>query len=230
MLTRNNLAKWHIWLGWIIGVPLLFWTSSGLFMVSQPIEKIRGEHLKSKPLALSNSVPIAPRLDGRAIISLTLLQQPDGPQWVITYADGDQQRANGLTGAILPPLSAIEAEAIARGHFAGDAILTGVTRFSADTPPLDLRRARPSWQATFSDQTRVYIDADTGAILATRSQLWRIFDVMWGLHIMDLQDREDSSHPILIIFAALAFLATLLGLILLPLRQLKARRAIHQKP
>ena len=41
----RKLAKWHIWLGWLIGVPLLMWTISGLFMVARPIEELRGEHL-----------------------------------------------------------------------------------------------------------------------------------------------------------------------------------------
>jgi hypothetical protein len=36
---------------------------------------------------------------------------------------------------------------------------------------------------------------------------------------MDLQMREDSSHPILIGFAALALVSVLVGLILLPMRR-----------
>ena len=47
---------------------------------------------------------------------------------------------------------------------------------------------------------------------------------MWGLHIMDLESRSDTSHPLLIGFAALAFLMVLLGLIVLPWRYLKRRR------
>jgi hypothetical protein len=45
---------------------------------------------------------------------------------------------------------------------------------------------------------------------------------MWGLHIMDLQEREDTSHPILIIFAALGVVGSLLGCILM-FRRRKAR-------
>ena len=69
---------------------------------------------------------------------------------------------------------------------------------------------------TFADGARVYLDADTGAVLALRTDQWRLFDWMWGLHIMDLNGREDTSHPVLIASAALALLATLLGLVLLP--------------
>ena len=38
---------------------------------------------------------------------------------------------------------------------------------------------------------------------------------MWGLHIMDLQDREDTSHPILILFAALSVIGALMGCVLM---------------
>jgi hypothetical protein len=56
-------------------------------------------------------------------------------------------------------------------------------------------------------------------VLATRTRFWRAYDFMWGLHIMDLQTREETSHPVLIIFAALAGLGVVIGLILLPWRR-----------
>jgi len=117
-----------------------------------------------------------------------------------------------------------EAEKLARASFAGEAKFQQVRRFSATNAPLDLRRSRPSWQARFADGTHIYIDAVTGQTLATRTQLWRIFDFMWGLHIMDLETREDNSHPVLIGFATLAMLSVLIGLILLFRRQRKWRR------
>ena len=43
--VRSRLRRWHIWLGWIVGIPMLVWTLSGLVMVARPIEEVRGEHL-----------------------------------------------------------------------------------------------------------------------------------------------------------------------------------------
>jgi hypothetical protein len=40
---------------------------------------------------------------------------------------------------------------------------------------------------------------------------------------MDLETREETSHAVLIVFAALAFIATLLGLVLLPLASRRRR-------
>ncbi len=208
-------GKLHIWIGWLVGVPLLFWTASGLFMVSQPIEKVRGEHLKAPPAAITPFDAVMPSLEGRAIVKTSLVQQADGPVWIINFQDGGKKRASAANGQILPPLTAIQASASARQAYAGDAALQGVTYFAADQNPVELRRGRPAWQAVFSDDTHIYIDAETGETLATRTGLWRVFDFMWGLHIMDLQEREDNNHPTLIIFAALALISVLFGLILL---------------
>lgn len=157
--------------------------------------------------------------------TLTLSQQAGTLVWLVDYADGGKRRADARTGALLPSVSAREAALLARAAFAGKAELAAVTRFSADNAPLELRRPRPSWQARFADDTHIYIDAETGAVLVTRSALWRAFDFMWGLHIMDLQTREDTNHPILIGFAALAVISILIGICLLPLRRAKGRSA-----
>ena len=39
--------------------------------------------------------------------------------------------------------------------------------------------------------------------------------VLWGLHIMDLQTREDTHHPILIFFAIIASIGAFLGCMLM---------------
>ena len=42
----QRFARWHIWLGWAIAVPLVMWTLTGLVMVARPIEQVRGDHLR----------------------------------------------------------------------------------------------------------------------------------------------------------------------------------------
>ena len=32
--AMQSLAKWHVWLGWLVGVPILMWTVTGLVMVA----------------------------------------------------------------------------------------------------------------------------------------------------------------------------------------------------
>ena len=45
MRLRHTLRRWHIWLGWLVGVPMLLWTVSGVVMVVKPIEEVRGAAL-----------------------------------------------------------------------------------------------------------------------------------------------------------------------------------------
>ncbi len=210
-MNYSRLHKWHIWLGWLIGVPLILWTASGLFMVARPIEEVRGSHLRADPLPIKTIRPVVPLLHGRALETLTLEQRAAGPVWVIKYSDGGARQADATTGALLPPLSAADAATLAAGYYAGKTKLIGTARFSAANAPLELRRDRPSWQLRYDDGTRLYIDADSGTLLAVRTRWWRIFDFMWGLHIMDLQSRENSHHPILIGFAGMSLIGLLLA-------------------
>jgi hypothetical protein len=80
----------------------------------------------------------------------------------------------------------------------------------------------PVWQVTLADGTNVYVGIDSGQIEAVRTRWWRFYDFMWGIHIMDLQTREDTHHPILITFAALSTIGAILGCILM-FRRRKAR-------
>jgi len=55
----RRLAKWHIWLGWLVGVPLVMWTLTGLVMVSRPIETVRGDHLRARNSPTMKPTPAA---------------------------------------------------------------------------------------------------------------------------------------------------------------------------
>ena len=214
-IKHHKLMRWHVWLGWLIGVPVIIWTASGLLMVAQPIETVRGNHLRSETPALDAIKPVAPLLEGRPAKSLTLQQNKAGPFWVIAYADGGKRRADAETGALLPPVSGAEANALASAARSDQAAIRSVTLFAENQAPMEQRSGRPSWQVVFDDDARFYIDADSGELLAVRTKFWRAFDFMWGLHIMDLQTREDTSHPILIGSAAIALLGSILGFVML---------------
>jgi hypothetical protein len=212
----RTLRRLHIWAGWLIGVPLLLWTATGLWMVARPIEEVRGSASRRDPPPLMIPPGSAPPTLSRPVRSLALEQRPHGAVWVARFVDGEIARADAR-GRWLPPLSRAEAEAIARATYLAPSTIARATLTSADAPPLELRQHRPAWGIRFTDGTNLYVDADSGAVLALRTRQWRAFDLMWGLHIMDLKGRDDTSHPVLIGAAALSFVSVLIGLVLLPL-------------
>lgn len=217
---RAQLLRIHIWLGWLVGVPLILWTLSGLVMVIKPIEEVRGSDLRSEPVAIPttlNAVP--PRLDGRPVETLELTMRKARPVWLVRFADGGTRAADATTGDLLPPVTAAEAYTIANAAQKAPAKVVSLRRFAADANPLDLRRDRPAWQVAYADGLHAYVDADTGELLALRTRWWRGYDFFWWLHIMDLQTREDTHHPLLTGFAGVSLGTVLLGFVMLFIRQ-----------
>ena len=218
MGVRASLRRYHVWLGWLVALPFLFWTVSGLVMVAKPIDEVRGTRLISSPqsIALTPGL-IVPQIEGRAISSLTLVNRADGPRWIIAFADGSSRQANPATGRILPLLGAADAAREVASRYKGSARIVSTSRVEGKSPPLELRRALNGWRVAMDDDSHFYVDSGTGDIVARRTAWWRFYDFMWGLHIMDLQGREDINNPWVVSFAMLSLGMVLLALILLPL-------------
>jgi hypothetical protein len=225
MKVRQNLRRWHIWLGWIVAIPFLLWTVSGLVMVAKPIEEVRGEGLLGEAPGLpSGFVPVPPAIGPRPVSTLKLEQRAEGPRWIVTYGDGASRLADAATGRLLPALAAADAGRAVEARYAGAAKVSAVDRISGDKPPIEFRRPIDAWRVTMSDGTAFYVHAATGEILARRTGWWRIYDFMWGLHIMDLATREDAHNPLLIGFGIVSLVTTVLAIALLPMTLRRRRK------
>jgi len=218
-----NFARWHIWLGWLVGIPTLMWMVTGLYMAAKPIEEVRGNHLRVEqavqPLVLPGSALASAEFPIR---EMRAVMQDGRAVAILTGMDGSTRRVDIQSGAALPALSANDARLIVAEQIKGGDQIRSVTAFDADNVPFDFRREMPVWQVALEDGAHIYVGRDTGQIEAVRTRWWRGFDFMWGLHIMDLRTREDTSHPILILFAALGVIGALLGCILM-FRRRKAK-------
>ncbi len=215
---RTRLRRWHIWLGWIVGLPVLLWVVTGLVMVWKPIEEVRGEHLLHKAVPMRFSAPVVPpAVSGVPLAALSLEPRAAGPRWVIKLPDGTTRLADPTSGALLPPLSAADAAREVTARYTGEARVASVTRTDPERPPLELRHAVATWRVSLSDGTNFYVDANSGMLHAKRTRWWRFYDLMWGLHIMDPATREDTHNPWVIGFGLLALVTTLLALVMLPL-------------
>jgi uncharacterized iron-regulated membrane protein len=220
-------ARWHIWLGWLVAVPVLMWTVSGLTMVLKPIEEVRGvdRRIEAEPAALppGNPAPVLNEIDVKPTVrEIRTFMQRGRAVTTVTHLDGRIERFDAVRGVILPALDEQEARETVAASVRGGTKIAAMRAFPAAEPPLDFRRAVAVWQATLADGTHVYVGRDSGEIEAIRTRWWRFYDFMWGIHIMDLQSREDSHNPFVIAFGLLALFGALLGTALL-FRRRKAR-------
>jgi len=218
MGVRASLRRYHVWLGWLVALPFLFWTVSGLVMVAKPIDEVRGTNLLAplKPIHFADTL-VAPQIEGLPVIAITLEPRAAGPRWEIDFADGQSRLADPLTGKLMPRLGAADAAREVTYRYTGEATVASTSRVDASSPPLELRKAMNGWRVAMSDGTHFYVDGGSGEIIAKRTSWWRIYDFMWGLHIMDLQGREDTNNPWVVSFAVLSLGMVLLALMLLPL-------------
>lgn len=223
MTIMRTLARWHIWLGWLVGVPIALWLATGLFMTLRPIEEVRGEHLRraapAAPLVLAGSTLASSEA---GLKEMRVVMQGGRAVAILTGLDGSVRRVDFASGAAIPALGAAEARALVAACIEGGEKADSVTLFPAELTPPDFRRELAVWRVALADGTNVYVGRDTGEIEAVRTRWWRAFDFAWGLHIMDLSTREDTSHPVLILFAALSLSGALIGCVLM-FRRRKAR-------
>jgi hypothetical protein len=226
----TNWKRWiadiHLWLSLLVGLQVLAWMVSGLIMVSQPIERVRSEHRMAHAMHvdLASQGPVVSPGEiiaaGNAPVQRLTLEMAGGRVvYVAEGADAAKILFDARTGARISPIDEALARTIADAAIAGDAPIASARLIDAD-PPIEYRGALPAWRIDFADRDNlaVYVDASTGRVTARRSDLWRVFDVMWMFHIMDYREREDSSHPLLIVAAALSLAMTIAGLVLLAIR------------
>ena len=125
---------------------------------------------------------------------------------------------DAVGGQRLNPIDASLALAVARADYRGDlsnAAPVWVTEAHYEVRGRDL----PLWRIDTGDdlETRIYVSPQSGEVVARRNRLWRIFDFVWMLHIMDYEQRSDFNHPLLVGFAFTTLLFVLSGLWMLVL-------------
>ena len=123
----------------------------------------------------------------------------------------------------MAPLDEAGVTSLARARWAGDGDIASVRL--VETPPREAASGHPLWRVDFEgkDTATLWIDPQAGSVRAVRTGKWRLFDVLWRFHIMDVtgEDRFDSWW--LKLFAFLGLSTVLFGIALLVQRALKGR-------
>ena len=201
----------HKWLSAIVGIQLVIWMLSGLYMVSIDIDVIHGDHLvKTSPKRyLSDQLsPIPTQYNQLKRVSLThQLGQA-------VYIINSESKSFVLNAATAKPIFVdkdyITNRALETYNESG--ALLDVTLLSAYPSELGGRKS-PLWRATFDDDfsPTLYFSASTAQFVKARSDLWRGFDWMWRLHIMDYDDGENVNNLLLTFATLLALLVASSG-------------------
>lgn len=213
----------HKWLALLVGIQIVFWVVSGLFFTLFPIQQIRSENLiRPAQVQTIDTATLASlaslRGDQNAQpTKLTIERRPSGPIIVAEFADEPAILFDANTLQRLSPLSAAQASNVARAHVTLTSEPTGATLITEESA--EYRGALPAWRVQFPDGgLSVYVAQNTGAVTARRSDLWRVYDTLWALHIMDWKNHEDFNHPLIIIVTVITLLSLIAGIVLIPYR------------
>lgn len=228
---RRFWFRLHKWTALIVGVQVLAWIVSGLYMTFVPVETVRSEHniRKAEPrdrrAAPIRGVPdAAVQSLGGPVTRLELVEVDGRLSWRADVAGKPAALIDDANGQVISPLDAEVARRIAEADFGGEGRIVSATLIEADAP-IEFRGDLPVWQVVFDDgdSSHLYVSPLTGKVVARRSSTWRVYDFLWSLHIMDYRDREDFNNWLVVIAAAVALAMTVSGMVILAYRFLFAR-------
>lgn len=227
----------HKWISAIAFVQLAIWTTTGFVFscVSQDAMKggkVDGAHRapieSAPPISIERAIEAATAEIGTPD-RVELRGTPSGPYY-FAGGPGGSVRIDARTGEVAP-VSRDEAAAIARRDQPGAPSVRAASLVEA-SPPIEYRDCEPAdctlpaYRVELADGagTVLYVDRATGEVTARRNDLWRTYDFLWSLHIMDYKGRENFNHVWIRGAALLAMSTVLSGLVILTIRAVRWTR------
>ena len=208
-LVRNI----HKYLSFLISIQLLLWTVSGIYFAFNKIENVRGEQYREEPNFNVDFSKLNFQIDGARNIRVI-----DRMDQEILVVDGIYGREYlNFEGKDVEQLKEEEAKALSAKQTS--LIPESVDLITENTIGSEYRgRALPIYRVKSVNEAgesiNVYLNVYTGEVEAVRSNQWRIWDLMWGFHIMDWETREDIDNLLLKIFSILALISSITGVLL----------------
>ena len=231
-MNNRNWRSIHRYLGLVIGVQLLLWTTSGLIFSWNSIDSVRGENLirSQEPvnLRLQEIENLSEILDSPAlalmkndiVVSALLRTMLDRPVFELTIERNKKQLVvlvDAVSGKQLSPIDEVMAKRIAQSDFADDADVRSVEFVESVGSHSEYRgKELPAYRVEMehSTDTVIYVSANRGAVTTRRNNQWRVFDFFWMLHTMDYQGRDNFNHWILKTVSIFGLVTVLSGFVL----------------
>ena len=196
MKVKKFTRNLHRYLSIFVSIQLLLWTISGIYFAYNKIELVRGEQYR---LPKNVEYRIFDRL-GISIIETIEY----GEKSYKTYPDGN----------LIKPLTKEEAIKITSQKTTLNPL--EVSLVTELYPGAEYRGSLPVYKVKTDtkDDINVYVGYMTGDIGSIRSDSWRIWDLMWSLHIMVYRERDNINNILLRILSILALVTSLSGIFL----------------
>ena len=215
MRLRIAARKTHKWLAVLLGLQVVIWSLSGMYMTIVHIDTIHGDHLvRTAPPRPFNLGQLADPLKVAAsqnASAVRLAWVADRPAYVATTQSGERA-LDARTGEPLKRPDETAIRAIAAGLYTGSEPIASARLISA--LPAEIRgRKPPLWRVEFDhwNKPTFYLSPVTGELVSRRHELWRVFDFVWMLHIMDYDERENVNNLLLRTFTWGALFLALSG-------------------
>ena len=210
---KNIVRNTHKYLSFFISLQLFLWTISGIYFAFNKIELVRGEQYR-----LTESFPVNfnevkfSRSDVQQVKAINRLGE-------IIFVVSGSKGTEYLDSFGIPVDKLNKSE------------IFEIVSSSSTLKPIDLEeitesskgsefrgRNLPLYKVTsLNDKNKkinLYLNVFSGEITAVRSLQWRIWDLMWGFHIMDWQTRDKINNIFLQIFSILALVSSISGIML----------------
>ena len=192
LIVRNT----HKYLSFFISIQLLLWTISGIYFAFNKIENVRGEQYRLQlpsnysfkniefEIPEATSAVVKKRLDKTIVAASTkagmrYFDEAGDPLKKISF---DEAKKIVVKNTLLKPIAVEEINESKKGsEYRGRQLpIYKVITHNANNKEIN-----------------AYLNIFSGDIVAIRSAQWRIWDLMWGFHIMDWQERDNIDNMLL---------------------------------
>ena len=210
---KLSIRNIHKYLSFFISLQLLLWTVSGIYFSFNKIELVRGEQYRL-PSSFSLNLDQL-KGDHENISNFDVINRVD--QQILIISDPSGRKYLDTNGNPVSMLTVEQAKLTVKENSTLNPI--DVFLIDQERNGSEYRgRELPLYQVLSLNKDQksinVYVNPYSGKIVAIRSLQWKIWDLMWGFHIMDWQTRDNINNFLLKVFSILALISSVSGVLL----------------
>lgn len=218
----RRIATVHKWLGLLVAFQLVVWTATGLFFAAIHIDAIHGDDLVNPPgyagpmdaarIKFSSADALKEVAEDRPL-EVALRPLAGEPIYEVRGEIGTFL-VSAETGRLVT-IDEPRARAVAQEKWREpDAVVSAELLAEA---PREAGLSGEAWAVRFKGEGNptLYVSAVNGKVSAPRTDLWRTYDFLWQLHLMDWGLNENFNTPWMVAAAILALSTVLFGIALL---------------